>query len=350
MEVKSWLSLHAELLLSQSLESPSENQPPQANALLHWVYGPQEILQSWRRTSNAALAIYNRVSNIRMELMRPQTHPNYHSPILVSKEFQRHTLDTTSQSLSLLSFCFNFIAEDKRYRNPWIEWREPDSEIDYDSFIPQLYRRHGATALQRNSLIRLLSFQITSAQLASEIGVQRFIETLLSMVLGGDRVLWCHSSTGYNPMNSEDTPLCVLCQEASANDTDGQTDNPKTVRPQVACALHPTMLLFLASHYLSHAWSADRVLNADDVVTSLDERLFAFSICYNTRELSFYANFPVIAKQETGQYIWRMRSQFIQSYDLRALPGITERLVIFNAILAVEQHLSVLKRVFPYLA
>ncbi|OCH93893.1 hypothetical protein OBBRIDRAFT_237929 [Obba rivulosa] len=349
MDVQLWIKLHADRLPLQFIPSTrnytSHSMDP---TLAPWVYGTWETsMLGQGHRPNADADIYERHVRVTLGYMRSLSSSPPES-VPVSKELENQDLEMVSLNRSTLAFCLYFANE--HLRGEWINWQDPDSEVDCDSFVPQLYLRSDSTESQKNSLVKILSFQVTSQQLAGEVGVREFLGSFFCDVMGGDSPLWRFLYTHDNSITPDDTPFCVFLQEQSCgNGKDRKSkEGAENIHAAVARALHPTMLLFLAHHYQSNGWDAERVLSVSDMDVLLDERLFAISVSYSDETLSLFAHFPTMAICEGG-YAWKLRYEHMNTYTLSSPLATRERLYIFNALLAVQQQVYVLGRLFPFL-
>ncbi|OCH93884.1 hypothetical protein OBBRIDRAFT_789759 [Obba rivulosa] len=351
MDEQLWIKLHADRLLLQFIsETGNYTSHSTDPTLAPWIYGSLETTMfEPGHPPNADAKIYKRVLRLKFDYIISLSTLTSPASVPVSKELEIQDLEMVSLDRSALSFCLHFV--NNSFSKAWIHWQDPDSEVDCESFVPQLYLRRDSTESQKNSLVQILSFQVTSQQLAGEIGVQEFLGSFFRDAMGEESRLWRSLYTHDNSPALEGTPFCVFLQEQSCgNGKDRKSkEGTENIHAAVARALHPTMLLFLSHHYQSNGWDAERALSASDMDVSLDERLFAISVSYTNKTLSFFAHFPTMTQLGGGRYGWQLRYEHTETFTLSSPLLMRERLLIFNAILAVEQQVYVLGRLFPFL-
>jgi len=337
MNATSRMESYADQLLSRFFltKSGSESES-RSEWLSHWVRSTRALGTSAFEPLETDSSIRDRLVAIYQGYIISARMWPYFSPIPVSKKFKHPSMEALARST--ISSCLLYV--DQICGGTVLDWRDSESEDDPDSFVPQLYVRPDATECQQFSLVRLFSFNIASTQLMAEIGMRRFLDSFFSAAMGEHSPSWRfldQADKGYS-----DTPFCVFFYEGLT----ALATRQKDLREPAVHALQSTMLLFLAYHYQSHGWHPNRILAAHDMNITLDDRLFAFSICYTDDAVSVFANFPILTRHESGQYMWRFRSQYLQSYRFSSPLNDPERTRIFSAILAVEQHVSVLRRLF----
>ncbi|KAH9945761.1 hypothetical protein B0H21DRAFT_421702 [Amylocystis lapponica] len=99
--------------------------------------------------------------------------------------------------------------------------------------------------------------------------------------------------------------------------------------------LYRTLIFFIMHHY--------RSLSDVDASVMMDARLSAYSIFHCQTEFTIFSNVPRLDKAPDGRYQWSFETKESMSYRWTMPLKHVSRIVMLDAMLALEQHLYELK-------
>lgn len=109
-------------------------------------------------------------------------------------------------------------------------------------------------------------------------------------------------------------------------------------RAQMAQLLHRSLVLLVMHHFDSHGWAYDHKLSDADAMVAMDPRLFSYGLFYSLTEFTICSNLPRPERQPGGHYQWVFENTLWTSYAPEMPLTHFARIVLLNAMLAVEQH------------
>ncbi|KAH9942719.1 hypothetical protein B0H21DRAFT_696172 [Amylocystis lapponica] len=211
---------------------------------------------------------------------------------------------------------------------------------------PGLFVRADVEESQHASVSELFSGNAVSAQLAHEMKPERLIGLFVTNILGKNSDCWVSV-----PLRSvwEDTASTrpALVAIVAGNSATDKHDR-YVARAQMAQILHKTLIMLVKHHYRSQGWAYDRKLSDADAEVMMDARLFAYGIFHSNTAFTVCSNFPRPEKQANGEWQWIFDNTEWMTRKIEIPLQHYQRTALFNAMLAVEQHMYELNQVLCF--